>query len=115
MSEKDLRTGNAHQFKSNFGFLMAAVGSAVGLGNIWGFPYKMGLFTGIRTVSANGYCGIRAARSWSLPSVEPLSTKLILCLRLVLVKLHHYIIYLLFVAVFVFFVVSLQFNFFSMW
>jgi len=30
------------QWASNFGFLMAAVGSAVGLGNIWGFPYKMG-------------------------------------------------------------------------
>lgn len=30
------------QWGSNFGFLMAAVGSAVGLGNIWGFPYKMG-------------------------------------------------------------------------
>ena len=34
---------NKGQFKSNFGFLMAALGSAVGLGNLWGFPYKMGL------------------------------------------------------------------------
>ena len=30
-------------FGSNFGFIMAAVGSAVGLGNIWGFPFKMGM------------------------------------------------------------------------
>ena len=33
---------NRSSFGSNFGFLMAAIGSAVGLGNIWGFPYKMG-------------------------------------------------------------------------
>ena len=34
---------NKGKFNSNFGFLMAALGSAVGLGNLWGFPYKMGL------------------------------------------------------------------------
>lgn len=31
------------RFNSNFGFLMASLGSAVGLGNLWQFPYKMGL------------------------------------------------------------------------
>ena len=38
----DSSGNNKGQFKTNFGFLMAAVGSAVGLGNLWGFPYKMG-------------------------------------------------------------------------
>lgn len=31
-----------NKFASGFGFVMAAVGSAVGVGNLWGFPYKMG-------------------------------------------------------------------------
>ena len=42
MSESTDRSG----FNSYFGFLMAAVGSAVGFGNIWGFPYKMGTHGG---------------------------------------------------------------------
>lgn len=33
---------NKGQWGSSVGFMMAAVGSAVGLGNLWGFPYKMG-------------------------------------------------------------------------
>ena len=34
-------SANRSQFKSKFGFVMAAAGSAVGLGNIWGFPTQV--------------------------------------------------------------------------
>ncbi len=33
-------------FASSFGLLAAAVGSAVGLGNIWRFPYITGVYGG---------------------------------------------------------------------
>lgn len=34
---------NQEHWSSNFGFIMAAAGSAVGLGNIWKFPYMVGM------------------------------------------------------------------------
>lgn len=37
-----MTNGEKGNFKSSFGFLMASIGVAIGLGNIWGFPYKMG-------------------------------------------------------------------------
>lgn len=40
MKEQQQKRGT---WGSNFGFLMAAIGSAVGLGNMWGFPYKLGM------------------------------------------------------------------------
>ncbi len=32
-----------HKFSSSWGFILSAVGSAVGMANVWGFPAKMGL------------------------------------------------------------------------
>ncbi|MCI6990140.1 MAG: hypothetical protein MR910_01690 [Clostridiales bacterium] len=37
-----METSKRGQWGSSFGFLMASIGSAIGLGNLWGFPYKMG-------------------------------------------------------------------------
>ncbi|MBX2913576.1 MAG: sodium-dependent transporter [Cyclobacteriaceae bacterium] len=39
-------TDNRGQWGSKFGFIMAAAGSAVGLGNIWRFPYITGQYGG---------------------------------------------------------------------
>lgn len=33
-------------FKSKWGFILASVGSAVGMANIWGFPYRLGSYGG---------------------------------------------------------------------
>lgn len=41
--------GTVHKnggFRSSFGFVMACVGSAVGMGNIWMFPYRIGQYGG---------------------------------------------------------------------
>lgn len=42
---KNGRTDSGH-FGSRLGFVLASVGSAVGMGNIWMFPYRLGQFGG---------------------------------------------------------------------
>ncbi|PPL16151.1 sodium-dependent transporter [Oceanisphaera arctica] len=42
VAENNQQAGNPAQWSSRFAFIMAAVGSAVGLGNIWKFPYITG-------------------------------------------------------------------------
>ncbi|MEG0069051.1 sodium-dependent transporter [Cetobacterium sp.] len=45
--EKNLVDGNSRDgFRSKFGFILACIGSAVGMGNIWMFPYRVGQFGG---------------------------------------------------------------------
>ncbi len=53
------------QFRSRFGFIMACVGSAVGMGNIWLFPYRLGQFGGFAflvpyfvCIVVLGICGV---------------------------------------------------------
>ena len=44
MNEKNTQQND--NFKSSIGFVLACVGSAVGLGNIWMFPYRLGEYGG---------------------------------------------------------------------
>ena len=47
MQNKQTSQGNQNgSFTSSFGFIVACVGSAVGLGNIWMFPYRLGEYGG---------------------------------------------------------------------
>lgn len=46
---KESASASVHQnggFGSSFGFVLACVGSAVGMGNIWMFPYRVGQYGG---------------------------------------------------------------------
>lgn len=46
MSDKKHIIGKNGQFGSRMGFVLASVGSAVGMGNIWMFPYRVGQYGG---------------------------------------------------------------------
>lgn len=39
---KFMEVKKTKKFKSKWGFILACVGSAVGMANVWGFPYKLG-------------------------------------------------------------------------
>ena len=44
--ERSLISENRDGFTSNIGFVLSCIGSAVGMGNIWMFPYRIGQFGG---------------------------------------------------------------------
>ena len=47
MTEKNTLNAKPRDiFSSKFGFIIACIGSAVGMGNIWLFPYRVGQFGG---------------------------------------------------------------------
>ena len=37
-----MKKKNVKSFSTRWGFILASVGSAVGMANVWGFPNKMG-------------------------------------------------------------------------
>ena len=51
-----VETKKKNGFASGIGFILAAAGSAVGLGNIWGFPYKTAKYGGAAFVFVYVIC-----------------------------------------------------------
>ena len=47
MSDKHATLENRDGFQSKWGFILACIGSAVGMGNIWRFPIMVQQFGGM--------------------------------------------------------------------
>lgn len=67
MKQRKETMKQSENFSSTFGFILACVGSAVGLGNIWLFPYRLGQYGGaaflipyILFIILFGYVGLSA-------------------------------------------------------
>lgn len=67
MTQQKRHENQNGNFVSSFGFVLACVGSAVGLGNIWMFPYRLGQYGGaaflipyILFILVFGYVGLSA-------------------------------------------------------
>ena len=43
---KNTKSKGREEFRTKLGFIIACIGSAVGMGNIWMFPYRTGKFGG---------------------------------------------------------------------
>ena len=65
MEQKDNLKENRETFSSKIGFVLSCIGSAIGIGSIWLFPYRLGeyggatfLFVYILFVIAVGFSGV---------------------------------------------------------
>ena len=61
MSKESLK--NRDRFSDRLGFVMAAIGSAVGMANVWAFPYRVAKFGGAAFLIPYLLCVVVLART----------------------------------------------------
>ena len=66
MSDKHATLENRDGFQSKWGFILACIGSAVGMGNIWRFPIMVSVWGGRRAVRVRWYALSQFLRGFAL-------------------------------------------------